>query len=87
MDQLKPAENEGLVRLLREFIDVFAGNPKILPACEQDPMRLKLKDLRCAPSVAPTRYYSLEQRKIVQAEVGKLRGERGHTGSELELGG
>ena len=36
-------------------------------------MRPKLKDPRRAPDVVPTRYYSPEQREMIQTEVENLK--------------
>ena len=58
--------------ILNEYIDVFAVNPKSVPACKGVPMRLELEDPNVKPYVAPIRHYSPEQREIIQTEVVKL---------------
>ena len=71
---MRPTENEELLNLLREFIGVFAENSTMLPACEGNPMHLRLKDPRCAVYVAPARHYSSGQREMIRAKMEKLRG-------------
>ena len=76
MSRLKLIETEKIRSLrLRKFIDIISKDPKdpnIFPAHGRVPLHLKLKVPRCAPCVAPTRNYSSEQRKMIQAEVDKL---------------
>ena len=70
--QLSPSEKDTLMGILNEYIDVFAVNPKSVPACKGVPMRLELKDPNVKPYVAPIRHYSPEQREMIQTEVAKL---------------
>ena len=69
--QLSPSEKDTLMGILNEYIDVFAVNPKSVPACKGVAMRLELKDLNLKPYVALIRYYSQEQREMIQTEVAK----------------
>ena len=52
-EQLSLREKDTLMEILREYIDVFAVNPKSVPACKGAPMRLELKDPDVVPYVAP----------------------------------
>ena len=70
--QLSPSEKDALMKVLREFADVFAANPKAVAACRGTPMRLELKDPNSVPCVALIRHYTLEQRKMIQADIEKL---------------
>ena len=58
--------------ILNKYIDVFAINPKSVPACKGVPMRLELKGPDVNPYVAPIRHYSPEQREMIQTDVVKL---------------
>ena len=70
--QLSPPKKEVLMEVLKEYADVFAANPKAVPACRGSSMRLELKDPNSALYVAPIRHYTPEQRKMIQAEIEKL---------------
>ena len=70
--QLSPSEKDTLMGILNKYIDVFAVNPKSIPACKGVPMRLDLKYPNVKPYVAPIRHYSPEQREMIQTEVVKL---------------
>ena len=70
--QLSPGEKDTLMGILNEYIDVFAVNPKSVPACKEVPMRLELKYPLVKPYVAPIRHYCPEQREMIQTEVAKL---------------
>ena len=70
--QLSPSEKHTLMGILSEYIDVFAVNPKSVPACKGVPMRLELKDPNVKPYMAPIRHYSPEQLEMVQTEAAKL---------------
>ena len=52
-EQLSPSEKDTLMGILNEYIDVFAVNPKSVPACKGVPMRLELKDPNVKTYVAP----------------------------------
>ena len=67
--QLSPTEKKALIKVLKECAGVFAANPKAVAASRGPPMRLKLKDPNSAPYVAPIRHDTLEQRKMIQAEI------------------
>ena len=58
--------------ILHEYIDVFAVNPKSVPARKGVPLRLELKDPNVKPCVAPIPPYSPDQRDIIQTELAKL---------------
>ena len=60
------------MKVLEEYADVFAANPKAVAACREPPMRLELKDLNSAPYVTPMRHDTPEQRNMIQAEIEKL---------------
>ena len=70
--QLSPTEKEALMEVLKEYVDVFAANPKAVAVCRGPPMRLELKDPNSGPYVAPMRHYTPEQRKMIQTEIEKL---------------
>ena len=70
--QLSPSEKDTLMGILNKYIDVFAVNPKSVPACKGVPMRLELKDPIVKPYVVPIRHYSPEQLEMIQTEVAKL---------------
>ena len=70
--QLSPTEKEALMKVLEEYVDVFAANPEVVTAWRGPPMRLELKDPNSAPYVVPMRHYTPEQRKMIQAEIEKL---------------
>ena len=85
--QLSPSEKDTLMGILNEYIDVFAVNPKSVPACKGVPMRLELKDPNVKPYMAPIRHYSPEQRGMIQTEVVKLLKNGGETSEEwIHLG-
>ena len=71
--QFSPSEKEALIEVLKYYSHVFTANPKAVAACRGSPMRLELKDPSSAPYVTPTGHYNPEQRKMVQAEIEKLR--------------
>ena len=70
--QLSLSEKDTLVGILNEYIDVFAVNPKSVPAWKGVPMRLERKYPNVKPYVAPIRHYSPEQGEMIQTEVAKL---------------
>ena len=70
--QLIPKQKKALMKLLEEYKDIFAINPKNVDACEGPPMILELKDPNSTPYVAPARRYTPEQRKMIQSEIQKL---------------
>ena len=70
--QLSPSKKDTLMGILNECIDVFAVNPRSVPACKGVLMRLELKDPNVKPYVAPIGHYSPEQREMIQTEMVKL---------------
>ena len=56
-----------------KLIDVVVVSPKSVSMWEAESMRLKLKDPRCAPYVAPSRHIGPERREVIQTEVEKLK--------------
>ena len=70
--QLSPSGKDTLMGILNEYIDVFAVNPKSVPACKGVPMRLELNDPNVKPYVPTIRHCSPEQREMNQTEVAKL---------------
>ena len=56
LGQLSPSEKEALIKVLKEYADVFAANPKAVATCRGPSVRLELKDPNSAPCVAPIRH-------------------------------
>ena len=59
LGQLSPLEKEALMEVLKEYVDVFAVNPKVDAACSGPPMRLELKYPNSALYIAPIRHCTL----------------------------
>ena len=70
--QTIPAEKEKVLDLLKQYIDIFGVNSKVVDACEGPPTILELKDPKPSPYVAHPRSYIPEQRQMIQEEVSKL---------------
>ena len=64
--QLNPSEKDTLMGILNEYMDVFAVNPKSVPAYKGVPMRLELNDPDVKSYVEPIPHYSPEQRAMIQ---------------------
>ena len=54
--QLSPSEKDTLMGILNDYINVFAVNPRSVPACKGVPMGLELNDPNVKPYVAPIRH-------------------------------
>ena len=63
MNQLRPEEEEELSRLLRKMFGLFAESSKMVPACEEDPIRLRPRDPPCAPFMALHNTIALNKEK------------------------